>query len=92
MDIWLLVYPVSAPAYWPQPGPLRPVNSQFYASATIGQSATTNKGEKFILIIVEAPPAVSQRFQYFDSHPEGTGLPKLPDGTTPLTQIAVIRS
>jgi hypothetical protein len=93
MDSWLVVQPVAAPAYWPQRGPLHlDEYGHFDAVAIFGHSPTQDRGEHFILMIVVVPPDVSQRFEYFTSHPLGIGLPALPGGTRILTQITVERS
>jgi hypothetical protein len=94
MDIWLVVLPVFAPGYWPQPGPvvLDP-HGQFHAFAYFGNPAIDKgdyKGEKFILMIVEASPVASQQFRHFKIDPQG--LPGLPAGITVLTEIMVIGS
>jgi len=94
MDIWLVVRPVGAATYQPQPGPLHPdVDGLFDGVAVFGHSPTQNRGERFILMIVEATPSASQYLELFaGSHPQGASLPALPDGTQILTQITVQRS
>jgi hypothetical protein len=92
MDAWLVIEPVPAPAYWPQPGPLLLLGGKFDTPATFGQNPATNSGDRFILIIVEATPDVSQQFTYFVNHLQGYGLQRLPAGSTALAQITVIRS
>lgn len=91
MKPWLMIEPVSAPAYWPQ-SPLLLLGGRFDTPATFGQNPETDSGDKFILIIVEATPDVSQQFTYFINHLQGYGLQTLPAGATPLALITVIRS
>lgn len=93
-DIWLVVRPVTAAAYRPQPGPLHvDVQGLFDAVAVFGQSSTQNRGERFILMLVSATPSASQYFELFgSSHSQGASLPTLPDGTQILAEITVERS
>jgi hypothetical protein len=92
MDTWLVVQPIVAPQYWPQPGPLRTdVNGQFNAVAYFGLSATQNSGEGFLLMIVSASQDASQRFRDFLKTPQTTGMQGLPDGAQILIKISVKR-
>jgi len=93
MSAWLVIQPAQPTGYWPQPGPLHPdLNGWFVAPTTFGLNATTDRGEQFILMIVEATTAASQQLKQFTIVTQSTGMPGLPDGTQVLTQISVTRS
>jgi hypothetical protein len=92
-DAWIVVYPVLAPAYWPQPGPLQ-LDSAGHFAATVyfGASATQNIGEQFITRLVIASPAASARFRAFLGPPAPSqGLPALPPGVQTLATVTVTR-
>jgi hypothetical protein len=94
MDAWLVIRPNEVNAYWPQPGPLQTdKNHHFDTVATFGQSADTNQGETFTLMIVETNAAASQQFRSFLSNPQqmGLGMSGLPYNNL-LTQVTVTRS
>lgn len=92
MAFWLVVQPLLAPQYWPQHGPLSlDPSGRFQATAYIGQSSSQSKGEKVNLLIVEAPRDASQRFSEFSAKQQGSGMERLPDGTTTLAKITVVR-
>jgi hypothetical protein len=91
-DAWLVVWPLLAPAYWPQRGALAPdTTGRFTGIAGFGASATTNQGEKFNLMLVEACPAASQRFQAFNSTAQHSGMSRLPSDARIVAQITVRR-
>lgn len=91
MEPWLVIQPVLAPAYWPQ-SPLHPIGGTFDTPATFGQNPGVDSGERFIVLIVEVTPDISQQFTYFVNHLQGYGLQTLPADATPLARITVIRS
>jgi hypothetical protein len=90
---WIVVYPIKAPAYWPQPGPLHLDQAGgFRTSVYCGASATQNVGEKFIVRLVIAPAAASASFRAFLGPPAPSqGMPALPDGVQTLTTVTVTR-
>ncbi len=92
-DAWIVVTPVLAPTYWPQPGPLQlDSKGSFRTSIYFGASTTQNIGENFIVRLVVAPPAASARFRDFLAQPSPSqGLPTLPPGVHTLTQVTVTR-
>jgi hypothetical protein len=92
-DAWIVVYPVLAPAFWPQPGPLQLDSAGgFRTSVYFGASATQNIGEQFITRLVIASPAASARFRAFLGPPASSqGLPALPPGVQTLATVTVTR-
>jgi hypothetical protein len=91
-DVWIVVEPISAPAFWPQLGPLALLpTGAFRASVYFGASATQNVGEQFITLLVVAPPAASSRFQAFAASNPSQGLTRLPPGLLILARVAVTR-
>jgi len=91
-DAWLVVWPALAPAYWPQRGALAPdMTGRFTGTAGFGSSPFTNMGEKFNLMLVEACPDASQRFEQFNSTPQQWGMSRLPPDTRILAQVTVRR-
>jgi hypothetical protein len=91
-DAWIVVYPVSAAAYWPQPGPLLlDPTGGFRTSAYFGANQAPASGETFIAYLVIAPQAASQRFRTFVAQPPQNGLPTLPSGVQTLAKITVTR-
>lgn len=91
-DAWIIVQPVSAPAFWPQPGPLALLpTGAFRASVYFGASATQDTGDEFIVLLVAAPPAASSRFEEFVASNPNQGMPRLPPGLLALSQLTVTR-
>jgi hypothetical protein len=81
-----------APAYWPQRAALAPdIAGRFIGIAGFGASPTTNTGEEFNLMLVEACPAASQRFQQFNNAPQHSGMSQLPFDSRILAQVTVKR-
>lgn len=96
VEFWVVVQPLLAPQYHPQPGPVaRSADGQFLSVAYFGESALKASGEKFILLIVSASSTGGQAFRNYLSQAKsrGTypGLPGLPAGTQPTAQITVVR-
>lgn len=88
---WIVIYPVQAPAYWPQAGPLKLDSAgSFRATAVFGSTATGNIGEDFVVRLVITSAAATARFRTFLAH-SSQGLSKLPAGVRTLTWVKVIR-
>ena len=87
---WILVRPVSAPAYWPQHELLLDPNGGFRSVAYFGQSARKNSGEEFIVLLALAAPPVSAQFRDFLKAPHGD-MQDLPQDVRILDQVNVIR-
>lgn len=88
---WIVIYPVLAPAYWPQKGPLLLDSAGgFRATAVFGSTATQNIGEHFVVRLVITSAAATARFRSFLADPSH-GLSKLPAGARTLTRVTVIR-
>jgi hypothetical protein len=91
-DAWVVIEPVSAPAFWPQPGPLALLpTGAFRASVYFGASAAQDARDQFIVLLVAAPPAASSRFQAFVASNPSQGIPRLPPGLLTLSQVTVTR-
>jgi len=91
-DAWIVVYPVAAPAYWPQPGPLQLDSAGgFRTSVYFGASPLQNVGEQFITRLLIASPAASARFRAFLGQPASLGLAALPPGVQTLATVTVTR-
>jgi hypothetical protein len=96
VGLWLVVFPLNAPAYHPQPGPIksRP-NRKVVARAYFGASSKENSGEEFILFVYAANRAATRHFRAYlraagrtGSYP---GMSELPKGIKKLAQITVVR-
>lgn len=92
-DAWIVVYPNSAPAYWPQLGPLSLDSAgRFRTSAYIGASVAQGSGETFVVYLVIASTAASERFRAFLGPPDpNQGMSALPSGVKILESITVTR-
>jgi hypothetical protein len=92
-NAWIIVYPISAPAHWPQPGPL-PLDPAggFRTSVYFGASTKQHTGEAFVVRLVIASPTASDLFRAFLSPPgAGQGLSALPEGVQTITTVTVTR-
>ena len=91
-DAWIVVYPVLAPAYWPQPGPLLLDSAGgFRTLVYFGASQLQDIGEQFITRLVIASPAASAYFRAFVASAQSQGLPALPSGAQTLATVTVTR-
>lgn len=91
-DVWIVVYPESAPAYWPQPGPLQldPKGGlQAVGLLRCERDAEHRRG-------VHRParysvPGRQRALPAFVAQPPTQGLPALPPGVRILAQATVTR-
>ena len=95
-DLWLVVQPVESPYYHPQPGPIpKDKDGQWRGIAYVGTPDSKNIGEEYLIFVVATNPTVSKVFSDYlrDSNNKGkwTGLQTLPDGTTSIDSLRVIR-
>ena len=89
---WIVVYPDSAPAYWPQMPLQLDTEGGFRTSVYFGPSATQASGGTFIVYLVVAPQAACDRFRAFPGPPNPTqGMPAMPDGVQTLATVTVTR-
>jgi len=91
-EAWIVVEPVSAPAFWPQPGPLAlgPTGA-FRTSVYFGASAAQNIGDQFIVLLVVADHAANSLFQSFVISNPSMGMSRLPSRLPTLAQVTVTR-
>lgn len=87
---WLIVWPATERAYWPQ----RELGSgrrvKFSSKAYFGQIGTTNSGERFILMLVQADRMACAQFRAFKTA-QHSGMRDLPRGVKELDQVTVTR-